>query len=59
MQICFGFFSYVAFQLVPKAANSHLCLTHYFICFVLLPRCFLASALLRRCFCIAFALPPR
>ena len=56
MQICFGFFSYVAFHLAPKAANSHLSLTHYFICFVLLPRCFGVASLLRRCFGVASAL---
>ena len=52
MQIWFGFFSYVAFNLAPPAGNSHLSLTHYFICFVLLPRCFGVASLLRRCFSV-------
>ena len=56
MQLCFGFFSYVAFHLAPKASNSHLSLTHYFICLVLLPRCFGVASLLRRCFGVASAL---
>ena len=56
MQICFGFCSYVAFHLAPKAANSHLSLIHYFICVVLLPRCFGVASLLRRCFGVAPAL---
>ena len=56
VQICFGFFSYVAFNLAPPAVNSHLSLTHYFICFVLLVRCFGVASLLRRCLCVASAL---
>ena len=56
VQLCFGFFSYVAFHLAPKASNSHLSLTHYFICLVLLPRCFGVASLLRRCFGVASAL---
>ena len=56
MQICFGFFSYVAFHLARQAGNSHLSLTHYFICFELLPRCFGVASLLRRCFGVASAL---
>ena len=56
VQICFDFFSYPAFNLAPPAGNSHLFLTHYFICFVLLPR---SLALLRRCFCVLSALLPR
>ena len=56
VQICFGFFSYVAFNLAPPAGNSHLSLTHYVICFVLLPRCFGVASLLRRCFGVASAL---
>ena len=56
MQICFGFSSYVAFNLAPPAGNSDLSVTHYFICFVLLPRCFGIASLLRRCFGVASAL---
>ena len=56
MQICFGFSSYVAFNLAPPARNSDVSLTHYFICFVLLPRCFGVASLLRRCFGVASAL---
>ena len=62
VQLCFGFLSYVAFHVAPKAANSQLSLTHDFICLVtsaVLRRCFVASALLRRCFCVASALPSR
>ena len=50
------FFFYVAFNLAPPAGNSHLSRTHYFICFVLLPRCFGVASLPRRCFGIASAL---
>ena len=56
MQICFGFFPYVAFNLAPPAGNSDISLTHYFICFVLLPRCFGVDSLLRRYFGVASAL---
>ena len=56
VQVCFGFSSYVAFNLAPPAGNSDLSLTHYFICFVLLPRCFGVASLLRRCFGVASAL---
>ena len=56
MQICFGFFSYVASNSAPPAGNSDLSLTHYFICFVLLPRCFGVAPLLRGCFSVASAL---
>ena len=52
----FWLFSYVAFHLAPPAGNSHLPLTHYFICFVLLPRCLGVASLLRRCFSVASAL---
>ena len=55
MQICFGFSSYVAFNLAPPAGNSDLSLTHHFICFVLLPRCFRFASLLGRCFSVASA----
>ena len=56
VQICFGFSSYVACNFAPPAGNSGLSLTHYFICFVLLPRCFGVASLLRRCFGVASAL---
>ena len=56
VQLCFDSFSYVAFHLAPKASNSLLPLTHYFICLVLLPRCFGVALLLRRCFGVASAL---
>ena len=56
MQLCFGFFSYVAFHLAPKASNSHLSLTHYFSFLVLLPRCLGVASLLRRCFGVASSL---
>ena len=56
MQICFAFFSYVAFNLAPPAGNSHLSLTHYFISFALLPRCFGVASLLRRCLGVGSAL---
>ena len=56
VQICFGFFFYVAFNLAAPAVKSHLSLTQYFICFVLLPRCFGVASLLRRCLCVASGL---
>ena len=59
VQICFCFVSSVAFNLAPPAGNSHLPLTHCFICFVLVPRCFGVASLLRRCLSVASALLQR
>ena len=69
VQICFGFFFLCCIQLSTTSRKfTPLSLTHYFICFVLLPRCFgvallprhcfgVACALLRRCLRVASALP--
>ena len=65
MQICFGFFSYVAFFLAPPAGNLHLpphlpitsFVLYHFRGALALLRCFgIASVLLLRCFGVDSAL---